>query len=223
MSFSQSLLDHMAAPDDTRTVPPLLKNVQYLVRAQYGDPPMPVVALNASGPIATLEESVCRQWQRSVVGLPLDVDPTFSAAPQSEYYGSVVLPNGQRLHRSAGFNVFRIFRDRSTGHPFTMSCHEFTFHVSTPDDPQRIWDLELCYPSDERLSAAMATLPSTEGQEPLSYPVHATTQAPPMIPLSHRIAIGQGQFRAATADDVMKEHQTSVSPEELAEDPESPL
>ncbi|KAJ7800362.1 hypothetical protein B0H14DRAFT_2616286 [Mycena olivaceomarginata] len=90
-----------------------------------------------------------------------------------------------------------------------MSCHEFTFHVSTPDDPQRIWDLELCYPSDERLSAAMATLPSIEGQAPLSYPVHATKQAPPMIPLSHRIAIGQGQSRVAAADVVMRESQIS--------------
>ncbi|KAJ7905602.1 hypothetical protein B0H14DRAFT_2554098 [Mycena olivaceomarginata] len=184
---------------------------------------MPVALLNASGPIATLEESVHRQWQRYAAGAPLDVEPTFSAAPQSEYYGSVFLPNGQRLHRSAGFNVFRIFRDHGTGQPFTMSCHEFTFHVSTPDDPQRIWDLELCYPSDERLSAAMATLPSIEGQEPLSYPVHATKQAPPMIPLGHRVATGQGEFKVATADTVMMKSQTSVSPEELVEDPGSPF
>ncbi|KAJ7905816.1 hypothetical protein B0H14DRAFT_2554251 [Mycena olivaceomarginata] len=184
---------------------------------------MPVALLNAGGPIATLEEYVHRQWQRYAAGAPLDVEPTFSAAPQSEYYGSVILPNGQRLHRSAGFNVFRIFRDHGTGQPFTMSCHEFTFHVSTPDDPQRIWDLELCYPSDERLSAAMATLPSIEGQEPLSYPVHATKQAPPMIPLGHRVATGQGAFKVATADTVMMKSQTAVSPEELVEDPGSPL
>ncbi|KAJ7794950.1 hypothetical protein B0H14DRAFT_3496554 [Mycena olivaceomarginata] len=184
---------------------------------------MPVALLNAGGPIATLEESVHRQWQCYATGAPLDVEPTFSAAPQSEYYGSVILPNGQRLHRSAGFNVFRIFRDHGTGQPFTMSCHEFTFHVSTPDDPQRIWDLELCYPSDEHLSAAMATLPSIEGQEPLSYPVHATKQALPMIPLGHRVATGQGEFKVATADTVMMKSQTSVSPEELVEDPGSPF
>ncbi|KAJ7709144.1 hypothetical protein B0H14DRAFT_3525300 [Mycena olivaceomarginata] len=219
MPSPQSPLDPQAAPDTTRLVPPLLENVQYLARAQYGDPLMPVAALNASGPIATLEESVRCQWQRYAAGMPLDVNPTFSAAPQSEYYGSVVLPNGQRLHRSAGFNVFRIFRDHKTGQPFTMSRHEFTFHVSTPDDPHRIWDLELCYPSDDRLSAAMATLPTIDGQTPLSYPVHATTQAPPMIPLSHRVATGLGQFKVATADAVMRESQTSVSPEELVEDP----
>ncbi|KAJ7801045.1 hypothetical protein B0H14DRAFT_2615658 [Mycena olivaceomarginata] len=223
MSLPQPLLDPMAAPDATHTLPPLLENVQYLARAQYGDPPMPVAPLNVSGPIATMEEAVRRQWQHYAVGWPLDVDPTFSAAPQSEYYGSVILPNGQRLHRSAGFNVFRIFRDHGTGQPFTMSCHEFTFHVSTPDDPHRIWDLELCYPSDECLSAAMATLPLVEGQEPLSYPVHATKQAPPMIPLNHRLATGQGQFKVATADAVMRESQTSVSPKELVEDPESLL
>ncbi|KAJ7303063.1 hypothetical protein DFH08DRAFT_977275 [Mycena albidolilacea] len=223
MSLPQAPLDSRAAPDATRTAPPVLENVQYLARAQYGDPPMPVAPLNAGGPIATLEESVRRQWQRYAAGRPLDVDPTFSAAPQSEYFGSVILPNGQRLHRSAGFNVFRIFRDHITGQPFTMSCHEFTFHVSTPDDPHRIWDLELSYPSDDRLSAAMATLPTIDGQAPLSYPVHATKQAPPMLPLHHRVATSQGQFEVATADAVMREPQTSVSPEELVEDPESLL
>ncbi|KAJ7735425.1 hypothetical protein B0H14DRAFT_2639183 [Mycena olivaceomarginata] len=170
---------------------------------------MPVALLNASGPIATLEESVHRQWQCYAAGAPLDVEPTFSAAPQSEYYGSVFLPNGQRLHRSAGPSLCRV-----TNLPFTSL---------PPDDPQRIWDLELCYPSDERLSAAMATLPSIEGQEPLSYPVHATKQAPPMIPLGHRVATGQGEFKVATADTVMMKSQTSVSPEELVEDPGSPF
>ncbi|KAJ7368228.1 hypothetical protein DFH08DRAFT_796234 [Mycena albidolilacea] len=48
-------------------------------------------------------------------------------------------------------------------------------------------------------------------------------QAPPMIPLSHRVATGPGQFKVATADAVMSESQTSVSPEELVEDPGSLL
>jgi hypothetical protein len=76
---------------------------------------MPVVALSAGGPVATIAEAVSRQWQKYAEHQPVDVDPTFSAAPQSEYYGHVVLPNGQILHRSSAANVFRIFRNRETG------------------------------------------------------------------------------------------------------------
>jgi hypothetical protein len=135
------------------TTPPQpgLEDIQYLIRVPPGDPPMPVVALSAGGPVATIAEAVSRQWQKYAEHQPVDVDPTFSAAPQSEYYGHVVLPNGQILHRSSAANVFRIFRNRETGAPFTMSCHEFTFHLTTPDDPQGVWDLELCYPEASRL------------------------------------------------------------------------
>jgi hypothetical protein len=183
---------------------------------------MPVVTLNASGPVATIAEAVSRQWQKYAEHQPLDVDPTFSAAPQSEYYGHV-LPSSQTLHRSSAANVFRIFRNCETSVPFTMSCHEFTFHITTPDDPQSVWDFELCFPEANRLCQAMATLVSLAAPD-TGFPVHTTKEPPPILTLHQRLALDQDtQFDRASAQDVMAEKRTTVLPEAISGDDGLPL
>jgi hypothetical protein len=184
---------------------------------------MPVVALNASGPVVTITEAVSHQWQKYTEHQLLDIGPTFSAAPQSEYYGHVVLPSGQTLHRSSATNVFRIFRNCKTGAPFTMSCHEFTFHITTPDDPQSVWDFELCFPEANRLRQAMATLVPLAAPD-AGFPVHTAKEPLPILTLHQRLALDQDtQFDRASAQDVMAEKQTTVPPEAISGDDGSPL
>jgi hypothetical protein len=113
-------------------------------------------------------------------------------APHHDYYGKIVLPSGQELHRSSSLNVFRVFRDRETGLPYTISCHEFTFHLAAPNDPEEAWRLELCYPSDERLREVMAGMSPLHPQgEDIGFPVHATQTPPPMIPMIERLRLNQ--------------------------------
>ncbi|KAJ7741278.1 hypothetical protein B0H16DRAFT_1464475 [Mycena metata] len=164
---------------------------QYLSRQRYSDLPVPVVSISPVGPIETVADAVARQWQKVADNQLIDVDPTFSAAPQSEYYGSVVLPDGQVLHRSSAQNVFRVFRDRKSGLSYTISCHEFTFHLAAPRDPQRAWQLKLVYPNDTRIRDAMNTMTPLQppDSEDLGFPVHATQQVPPMVLMAERLRV----------------------------------
>jgi hypothetical protein len=116
MSLSKPVRERSLPGGEWQLLGPL-EDIQYLSRQQYRQPPLPVVSLNISGPIATIEDAVVRQWQKYVDRQPLDVDPVFMVAPQHEYYGKVVLPSGQELHRSSSQNVFRVFKDRETGLP----------------------------------------------------------------------------------------------------------
>ncbi|KAJ7342563.1 hypothetical protein DFH08DRAFT_963305 [Mycena albidolilacea] len=181
---------------------------------------MPVAALNASGPISTVEDFTARQWMKYIDRQPLDVNPTFAVAPQSEYYGSVELPDGQILHRSAAANVLRIFRDRTTGRPYTIACHEFTFHLAAPNDPQKAWQLELCYPSDIRMKAAMAGMAPADALErgEVLFPKHATKEKPPMLPLFRRakvdLELPENMLRvhAVRENEAMNERPDTVNP-----------
>jgi hypothetical protein len=167
------------------------EEIQYLSRQVYHAPPMPLAALNASGPISTVEDFTARQWMKYIDRQPLDVDPTFAVAPQSEYYGSAELLDGQILHRSSAANVLRIFRNRATGRPYTLACHEFTFHLAAPNDPQKAWQLELCYPSDARMKEAMAGMAPADALEwgEVMFPKHATKERPPLLPLFKRAKV----------------------------------
>jgi hypothetical protein len=181
---------------------------------------MPVATLNASGPISTVEDFTARQWMKYIDRQPLDVDPTFAVAPQSEYYGSVELPDGQILHRSAAANVLRIFRDRTTGRPYTIACHEFTSHLAAPNDPQKAWQLELCYPSDIRMKAAMAGMAPADALErgEVLFPKHATKEKPPMLPLFRRakvdLELPENMLRvhAVRENEAMNERPDTVNP-----------
>ncbi|KAJ7116176.1 hypothetical protein C8R46DRAFT_1051393 [Mycena filopes] len=148
-------------------------------------------------PIETVNDAVTRAWQKVAANQPLTVLPTFSAAPQSEYYGSIVLSDGQVLHRSSAQNVFRVFTDPITDEPFTLSCHEFIFHLAAPDDPTKAWHLELLYPNDDRIRSAMTTMSPLDppvGSD-VGFPVHATSHAPPMVPLSERLHVSLRCFQ----------------------------
>ncbi|KAJ7714997.1 hypothetical protein B0H16DRAFT_1742328 [Mycena metata] len=187
-----SISDQITSPlwrrDGGRTFP---EAFQYLSRQRYSDPPIPVVSISPVGPVETVADAVARQWQKVADNQLIDIDPTFSAAPQSEYYGSVVLPDGQVLHRSSAQNVFRVFRDRKSGLPYTISCREFTFHLAAPRDPQRAWQLELVYPNDTRIRNVMTTMTPLQppGGEDLGFPVHATQQVPPMVSMVERLRL----------------------------------
>jgi hypothetical protein len=194
-----------------------MEDIQYLSRAQFSHPPMPVATLNVSGPIATVEDAVACQWHKYAAPQPIDVDPTFMVAPQSEYYGSVVLPSGQVLHRSSAHNTFQVFRDRATGQPFTVSCHEFTFHIVTPDDPQKSWHLELCYPSNEQLHQAMMGMTTSQTDEDdAGFPTHATRHLPSMLPLHERLRLNQYlPDEGVMADGVLMNNSTTLNPKFL--------
>ncbi|KAF8178525.1 hypothetical protein K438DRAFT_1769355 [Mycena galopus ATCC 62051] len=215
-------------PSNRRALLPHFQEIQYLSRSQFASPPLSAVALNASGPVATVVDAVTQQWQGLHNDQPLVANPTFVAAPNAIYHGVVQLPSGQVLHRSTALNAFRVIRNNETGLPVTMSCHKFTFHLAAPDDPQQLWELEAPYPTDERLQHAMATM-SPDAHEELSYPTRATKDAPPMMPLEQRLQLNKVELfkanneaylstlqllrdGATPAEDVIDQPITTVSP-----------
>ncbi|KAF8217801.1 hypothetical protein K438DRAFT_1952666 [Mycena galopus ATCC 62051] len=212
LSAFMSSVQSTIRPSNRRALLPHFQEIQYLSRSQFASPPLSAVALNASGPVATIVDAVTQQWQGLSNDQPLVANPTFVASPNAIYHGEVQLPSGQVLHRSTALNAFRVIRNGETGLPVTMSCHEFTFHLAAPDDPQQVWELEAPYPTDERLRHAMATM-SPDVQEELSYPTRATKDAPPMMPLEQRVQLNKlSRDGAAPAEDVVAPPLTSVSP-----------
>ncbi|KAJ7431343.1 hypothetical protein FB451DRAFT_1489098 [Mycena latifolia] len=153
--------------------------VQYLSHHAYRHPPTPAIVLNGETPAQIIDGAVTRQWGRYFSKAPTSIRPTFSAAPQSEYYGAVTLPDGQIVHRSSGQNTFRFFFDEDTGDYWTIPCHEVIWSFQAPVDPTLTWQYELFYPSNERLHRAMENMmPASGTTTPLDFPVHATNQTP---------------------------------------------
>ncbi|KAJ7479955.1 hypothetical protein B0H11DRAFT_2422386 [Mycena galericulata] len=161
----------------------LYKDVQYLSRHQYHHPPSVTQALDDEVSVLDIiDRAVTRHWAPYLNREEIPVNATFSAAPQSEYYGAVTLPDGQRLHRSVALNCLRIFKNPETGLPYSVSCHEVTHHLeATPDET--LWPQELYYPSNEQLHremASMSTAPAPQADEDVGFPVHATPIPPPL-------------------------------------------
>ncbi|KAJ7507328.1 hypothetical protein B0H11DRAFT_2319204 [Mycena galericulata] len=161
----------------------LYEDVQYLSRHQYHHPPSVTQALDDEVSVLDIiDRAVTRHWAPYLNREEIPVNATFSAAPQSEYYGAVTLPDGQRLHRSVALNCLRIFKNPETGLPYSVSCHEVTHHLeATPDET--LWSQELYYPSNERLHremASMSTAPAPQADEDVGFPVHATPIPPPL-------------------------------------------
>ncbi|KAJ7446738.1 hypothetical protein FB451DRAFT_1188588 [Mycena latifolia] len=153
--------------------------VQYLSHHAYRHPPTPAIVLNGETPAQIIDGAVTRQWGRYFSKAPTSIRPTFSAAPQSEYYGAVTLPDGQIVHCSSGQNTFRFFFDEDTGDYWTIPCHEVIWSFQAPVDPTLTWQYKLFYPSNERLHRAMENMmPASGTTTPLDFPVHATNQTP---------------------------------------------
>ncbi|KAJ7068930.1 hypothetical protein B0H15DRAFT_807361 [Mycena belliarum] len=173
-------------PDPSRAYEP----VQYLSRNMLGGPPTSTIALKGNTPDEIIQAATTRQWEKYLSKVPYDVRPTFSAAPQSEYYGAEVLEDGQVLHKSAANNAFRAFYDEETGRCFAFACHEVTWSYQAAGDSRTAWPLELFYPSDTRLHDAMQKmLPPPEGASPemMIFPKHATPYAPLLPSLEERL------------------------------------
>ncbi|KAJ7139961.1 hypothetical protein C8R43DRAFT_1131704 [Mycena crocata] len=172
MALSVPSLDEHAPPILPNLVNAPYEDVQYFSHMQTNFPPRAISGFS-DDPEETVRHAVARQWRNYTQKHPLEVNPTFAAAPQSDYGGSVTLPSGQVLHRSTGLNVLRVFRNPETGVPFSIACHEFTYHLEAEQDPTKPWALEVILPSKDRETG---------------FPNHTTNYIPPMVPIDQRLA-----------------------------------
>ncbi|KAJ6450307.1 hypothetical protein C8R47DRAFT_1084471 [Mycena vitilis] len=179
MAVPASPAAHYALPFDNQPY----ENVQYLSRQHFYHPP--AVALGQLPPpeeaLAAIEGMLREQWEKYRGHQPIDVHPTFSAAPQSRYIGSYTSPGGQLVHRSVAMNNLEVLTDERTGLPYTLAGHTVRDTYSVPAASDAVWPLELFYPSNERLHDEMTRFmkePPPEGDP--GFPVHATPESPPM-------------------------------------------
>ncbi|KAF8208398.1 hypothetical protein K438DRAFT_1961891 [Mycena galopus ATCC 62051] len=165
---------------------------QYLSRTHLPHRPMPTAALNPYGPVAAIVDAAI-------------------------YYGQTVLPDGQVLHRSAAMNTFRVFQDVETGVPVTMSGHEFIFHVACPEELHAVWSLKTPYPTDAQMRNVMQRFvpPIVSGAVALSFPMHGTEVAPPMLAMEERLHLDAGMDGSESEADVLRDELVAVGPHQL--------
>ncbi|KAF8198322.1 hypothetical protein K438DRAFT_1967068 [Mycena galopus ATCC 62051] len=190
---------------------------QYLSRANLPHGPMSAMELNTQGPVAAVAEAVSHTWQQLNRHEPMMLSLTFSSSPQSVYYGQTLLPDGQVLHRSASMNTFRVFQDSESGIPITMTGHEFTFHLACPEDQHTLWNLETPYPTDTQMQDVMRRFvpPMVAGAVALTFPMHGTEVAPPMLPIEARLRLDEAPTGHGSAAEVLRPELTTVAPDQL--------
>ncbi|KAF8196816.1 hypothetical protein K438DRAFT_1967820 [Mycena galopus ATCC 62051] len=190
---------------------------QYLSRAHFPHGPMPAVTLNPQGPVAAIAEAVAGAWRQQDRNKLMALSPTFTSSPQAVYYGRTVLPGGQILHRSTSMNTFRVFQDAETGTPVTMTGHEFTFHLACPEEPQTLWNLEAPYPTDAQMQEVMRRFvpPMVSGAVALTFPMHGTEEAPPLMSMGERLCLDTGPAGRASAEEFMRDEPTTIGPHQL--------
>ncbi|KAF8158928.1 hypothetical protein K438DRAFT_1986103 [Mycena galopus ATCC 62051] len=215
MALSRLISDPLLLRDNSQGPFGPHEAIQYLRRQQTGVPPMPVVSLNTTGPIAAIEDLVAHRWTDWEQRRPLQIRPTFSVSPNAEYFGKRELANGQVVHRSLATNVLRVFPADGSGLPYTLACHEFTVHLAAPTTPSDVWRLECPYPADARLQDAVASMVPRGidlGFE-LAFPMHATSVAPDMLPLMERLQLNQTLNEDdAVVDTLYGQQDTSMGP-----------
>ncbi|KAJ7104378.1 hypothetical protein B0H15DRAFT_942371 [Mycena belliarum] len=165
----------------------LVPNIQYLSRRRYHHPHAPTAFMHSNDPVAVIDEAVREEWNRFERDEPASVDPSFSAAPQSVYFGSAVLPDGQRVHYHVALNNLQILKNKDTNRPFSIAGHTLGVTIeSTPEGTA--WNRELFYPIDSAIREEMNRMaPGTPLDEfDVGFPVHSTSRAPPLPPaLAH--------------------------------------
>ncbi|KAJ6570303.1 hypothetical protein DFH09DRAFT_1313499 [Mycena vulgaris] len=139
--------------------------------------------------ISAVDDAVFRYWQRRENGEEEECDPTFAAAPHSEYYGKVTLANGQEVHYSLAKNNFQVHKNKLTGRPFSLLGHTLCITVTLPKDPNVRWEYEVPYPSNDCLHREMIAMaphdPPTDDE--IGFPMHVTSHAPPMLTFRERV------------------------------------
>ncbi|KAJ7074861.1 hypothetical protein B0H15DRAFT_806594 [Mycena belliarum] len=180
------ILGTRAAHTTTSSLPGL--PTQYLLRQAFNTPPAMTASLEAINPVTAIDDGALRIWLQHEGREERDIAPTFAAAPHSEYLGSVVLPDGQRAHHHAAYNVLRVLKNTDTRQVFTIAGHEFVTTLEAPP-PGVKWSREVPYPTNEVLRNEMARL--TPNDPPVDggtgFPTHATSDAPPMPTVQERL------------------------------------
>ncbi|KAJ6506430.1 hypothetical protein C8R47DRAFT_1066550 [Mycena vitilis] len=94
------------------------------------------------------------QTARYFQGLALTARPGMLSSPQTVYTGEEHRPGGQEIHHAVLLNVKMLIHDSRTGLPAERTGHAEVRLFATPDDSSR-WNLEVPFPSDEDLAAAL--------------------------------------------------------------------
>ncbi|KAJ7130389.1 hypothetical protein C8R44DRAFT_872199 [Mycena epipterygia] len=166
-------------------------DIQYLSRQHLHHPPTPEIVLGSMSPVKAVNAAALRHWLQYEEKQPVAAVPTFSAAPQSDYYGAEVLSDGQIMHRSLAKNVSRVMKNSQTGRTYVLGGHKFILHFQAPADPNATWTREIPYPSDATMREAMMALQPRdlpiEGET--GFPMHATKNAPPLLPMKDRLSV----------------------------------
>ncbi|KAJ6559126.1 hypothetical protein DFH09DRAFT_1316887 [Mycena vulgaris] len=190
MNLSPAIFD----PDPTPRVhaellpgspePPL-----YFSRQRYHHGYDPDVVLGTLEPSSAIETAVLRFWQKHDSEEGADCLPTFSAAPQSEYYGYAILAGGQRAHHSIDMNNFKIYQNPKTGKAFSVQGHTLSITLELPTNPYEPWFYEMPFPTSAQLREAMLAMaphdPPAEGET--GFPLHTTTLEPPLLTFQQRL------------------------------------
>ncbi|KAJ7085662.1 hypothetical protein B0H15DRAFT_801813 [Mycena belliarum] len=169
-----------------------LHSAQYLSRKAFNAPPAVALNLETLDPVAAIDDGTLRVWLQQEQNREHEIAPTFAAAPHSEYFGSEVLSDGQKIHRHISYNVLRVLKNEENKQPFTVAGHEFVIVFEAPP-PGVAWSREVPYPTDDVLRNEMMRLtpndPPTDGGT--GFPMHATKRALPMPTLQERLEARQ--------------------------------
>ncbi|KAK7007323.1 hypothetical protein R3P38DRAFT_2553532 [Favolaschia claudopus] len=212
-----SELDFTMSNVTERLPPGPYEEIQYMARSALPMIDLPTTPLNPLGPIATIGDGLQRVWHDYYSKRPIATEPTFFAAPQSEFHGAVVLPDGQVVYRSSAYNAYHLFPDPIHQRTLAVTGHSFTFTVASPSDPATPWKLEAPYPAPERLIEAMKGYDSQKDQPPLRFPTNATRVPPPLVAAHHRVREQLQGADNATAEELMSASLTMLSPDQLLE------
>ncbi|KAJ7068928.1 hypothetical protein B0H15DRAFT_807359 [Mycena belliarum] len=201
-----------------------LHSAQYLSRKAFNTPPAVALSLGTFDPVAAIDDRTLRVWLQQEQNRECEIAPTFAAAPHSEYFGSEVLPDRQKIHRHISYNVLWVLKNEVNKQPFTVAGHEFVTIVEAPL-PGVVWSREVPYPTDDVLRNEMMHLtpndPPTDGGT--GFPMHATKRAPPMPTLQERLEACQMRQEAEQAerdgdDDSVSEATTDSLPSLVSRD-----
>ncbi|KAJ7294048.1 hypothetical protein C8J57DRAFT_1211414 [Mycena rebaudengoi] len=126
-------------------------------------------------PEQAVQGAVYDQWHQYHGHIPLAIQPSFMAAPQSVYYGATITDAGQSIHNLSNLNGTHIITDPETGLPILVSGHLFTTIFEVPH--QGSWYIEAPYPSEECLQRVLGQYSPAAGP-PITFPDRSTSEPP---------------------------------------------